>query len=85
VQKSKFSPNLDLRGLNAEDATTVVLKFLDDAVLFSEKHLQILHGRGDGVLRRIVRDILKHNKDVQSFDYEHIERGGDGITIVVMK
>jgi DNA mismatch repair protein MutS2 len=85
VQKSKFSPNLDLRGLNAEDATNATLKFLDDAVLFSEKHLQILHGRGDGVLRRIVRDILKHNKDVQSFDYEHVERGGDGKTIVVMK
>jgi DNA mismatch repair protein MutS2 len=76
---------LDLRGLNAEDATNTTLKFLDDAVLFSEKHLQILHGRGDGILRRIVRDILKHNKDVQSFDYEHIERGGDGITVVVMK
>jgi DNA mismatch repair protein MutS2 len=76
---------LDLRGFNAEDATDATLKFLDDAVLFSEKHLQILHGRGDGVLRRIVRDILKHNKEVQSFDYEHIQRGGAGITVVVMK
>ncbi|MCL2682428.1 MAG: Smr/MutS family protein [Bacteroidales bacterium] len=84
-RKAKFSPKLDLRGFNAEDATNATLKFLDDAVLFSEKHLQILHGRGDGILRRVVRDILKHNKDVQSFDYEHIERGGDGITIVVMK
>ena len=84
-RKSKFNPHLDLRGLNAEDATNETLKFLDDAVLFSEKHLQILHGRGDGVLRRIVRDILKHNQEVQSFDYEHIERGGDGITVVVMK
>jgi DNA mismatch repair protein MutS2 len=84
-RKAKFSPKLDLRGFNAEDATNATLKFLDDAILFSEKHLQILHGRGDGILRRIVRDILKHNKDVQSFDYEHIERGGDGITIVVMK
>jgi len=85
VRKSKFSPNLDLRGLNAEDATNATLKFLDDAALFSEKHLQILHGRGDGVLRRIVRDILELNKDVERFNHEHIERGGDGITIVVMK
>ncbi|MDR2907725.1 MAG: Smr/MutS family protein [Bacteroidales bacterium] len=85
TRKINFSPNLDLRGFNAEEATNATLKFLDDATLFSEKHLQILHGRGDGVLRRIVRDILKHNKDVQSFDYEHIERGGDGITLVEMK
>ena len=85
IRKSKFSPNLDLRGLNAEDATNATLKFLDDAVLFSEKHLQILHGRGDGVLRRIVRDILELNKEVERFNYEHIERGGDGITVVVMK
>jgi len=85
VRKAKFSPNLDLRGLNAEDATNATLKFLDDAALFSEKHLQILHGRGDGVLRRIVRDILELNKDVERFNHEHIERGGDGITIVVMK
>ncbi|MCL2413012.1 MAG: Smr/MutS family protein, partial [Bacteroidales bacterium] len=85
IRKSKFSPNLDLRGLNAEDATNATLKFLDDAVLFSEKHLQILHGRGDGILRRIVRDILQLNRDVERFNYEHIERGGDGITVVIMK
>ncbi len=85
TRKNQFSTKLDLRGMNAEDATNATLKFLDDAVLFSEKQLQILHGRGDGVLRRIVRDILKYNKDVQKFDYEHIERGGDGITLVEMK
>ena len=85
TRKANFNPNLDLRGMNAEDATNATIKFLDDAVLFSEKHLQILHGRGDGVLRRVVREVLKYNKDVQSFDYEHIERGGDGITIVIMK
>jgi DNA mismatch repair protein MutS2 len=85
IRKAKFSPNLDLRGMNAEDATNATIKFLDDAVLYSEKYLEILHGRGDGVLRRIVRDVLKYNKDVQSFDYQPMERGGDGVTIVVMR
>jgi len=47
--------------------------------------LKILHGKGEGVLRKIVRERLKTVKQVASFADEHVERGGAGITVVVLK
>jgi DNA mismatch repair protein MutS2 len=47
--------------------------------------LRILHGKGEGVLRKVIREQLKRYKEVASFADEHVERGGDGITVVVLK
>lgn len=84
-RKTSFNPSIDIRGMNAEEAIETLTKFFDDAVLFAEKHLTILHGKGNGILRRLVKDLTQHNKDVKQIRYEHPDRGGDGITIVEMK
>jgi DNA mismatch repair protein MutS2 len=47
--------------------------------------LKILHGKGEGVLRKVVREQLKGYKQIASIADEHVERGGDGITVVVLK
>jgi len=60
-------------------------QFIDDAILLGQAELKILHGKGEGVLRKVVRDHLRKIKAVASVSDEHIERGGDGITIVVLK
>jgi DNA mismatch repair protein MutS2 len=60
-------------------------KFVDQAVLLSHAQLKIIHGKGEGVLRKIVRDYLKKVKPVVSVSDEHADRGGDGITLVVLK
>ena len=60
-------------------------RFLDDAILLSQGELKILHGKGEGVLRKIVRDRLKTVREVASFADEHVDRGGAGITVVVLK
>jgi len=49
------------------------------------RRIEILHGKGEGVLRKIVRERLKTVKQVASFADEHVERGGAGITVVVLK
>jgi DNA mismatch repair protein MutS2 len=59
--------------------------FLDTSVLLAQGELKILHGKGEGVLRKVIRDYLKQYKQVASFADEHVERGGDGITVVVLK
>ncbi len=84
-KQSSFVSTLDLRGKRAEEVVAELDQFLDDAILLSQGELKILHGKGEGVLRKIVRERLKTVKQVASFADEHVERGGAGITVVVLK
>ncbi len=80
-----FSPTLDLRGTRAEDALTKTMSFVDDAVMLGIPELKFLHGRGNGVLRQVVRDYLRSQRVVASVADEHADRGGDGVTVAVLK
>lgn len=80
-----FSPTLDLRGERAEDALTKTMSFVDDAIMLGMPEIKFLHGRGNGVLRQIVRDYLRSQRAVASVASEHADRGGDGVTIAVLK
>lgn len=82
---ANFSPQLDLRGFRAEEARNMLEAYIDEAILLSVKDLRILHGKGDGVLRQIVRDFLAGQQEVQRFRDEHVELGGHGVTIVTLK
>jgi DNA mismatch repair protein MutS2 len=84
-KQSRFNPTLDVRGKRVEEAVTLLEQFLDDAILLSHGEVKILHGKGEGVLRKVLRDQLKKYKQIASFADEHVERGGDGITVVVLK
>lgn len=84
-KQAMFSTTLDVRGKRVEEVLPQLTQFLDDAILLSHGELRILHGKGEGVLRQVVRDVLKRNKHVASFADEHVERGGAGITVVVLK
>ena len=80
-----FSPTLDLRGERAEDALTKTMSFVDDAVMLGMPEVKFVHGRGNGVLRQVVRDYLRSVKAVASVADEHADRGGDGVTLAVLK
>jgi DNA mismatch repair protein MutS2 len=84
-KRAHFSPSIDLRGKRAEEALPMVDRFMDEAVLLSAGEVRILHGKGEGILRKLIRDQLKKNKAIASIQDEHVERGGDGITVVVLK
>ncbi|RDC63674.1 endonuclease MutS2 [Adhaeribacter pallidiroseus] len=82
---SDFSTSLDVRGERAEDALTRVMSFVDDAVMLGIPEIRIIHGRGNGILKQIIRDYLRSQREVASISDEHIERGGDGVSLVVLK
>lgn len=85
AKQTNFSSTLDVRGMRVDEIIPVLDQFLDDAVLLGHGGLRILHGKGEGVLRKVVSERLKMNKYVASFGHEHIERGGDGVTTIVLK
>ena len=84
-KRKVFNPTLDLRGHRAEEALGELQHFLDDAQLLSEKDLRILHGKGWGILKTIVRQQLQSMPEVQSFHSASLESGGDGVTVVRMR
>jgi DNA mismatch repair protein MutS2 len=84
-KRTNFSQTLDIRGKRVEEVSQELDQFLDTAILLGIAELRILHGKGEGVLRKVVREHLRRYKQVASVADEHIERGGDGITVVVLK
>ena len=84
-KRANFSSTLDIRGKRVDEVTSILDRFMDTAILLAQGELKILHGKGEGVLRKVVREHLKKFKEVASLKDEHIEQGGDGITVVVLK
>jgi DNA mismatch repair protein MutS2 len=84
-KRISFNPTLDVRGKRVDEIINILEQFIDTAILLSQGELKILHGKGEGVLRKVIRDHLKRYKEVASVKDEHVERGGDGITVVVLK
>lgn len=84
-KQSRFNTTLDVRGKRVEEVVSILEQYMDDAILLGHGEIKILHGKGEGVLRKVVRERLKRYKQVASFADEHVERGGDGITVVVLK
>lgn len=84
-KRKAFNPTLDLRGHRAEEALAELQHFLDDAQLLSEKELRILHGKGYGILKTLIRQQLQSMSEVQSFHSAPVDLGGDGITVVHLR
>jgi len=80
-----LSSNLDLRGFRGPEAIAALEAWLDRCVLTGAGNLSILHGRGDGILRKLIREQLRRHPNVESYESEHADRGGDGITLVRLK
>ena len=77
-----FKPDIDVRGMRADEAVQAVTYFIDDAIQFSYKTLRILHGTGTGALREAIRQYLNTVAGVKNYHDEHVQLGGAGITVV---
>jgi len=85
VQRNiNFKPEIDIRGVRGEEAINQVRDLIDNALIVQHRNLRILHGKGNGILRQLVRQYLATVDIVKSFRDEHVEFGGSGITVVEM-
>ncbi len=80
-----FSMDLDVRGMRGEEALQKLEQFIDNAIILQYQNLRIVHGKGDGILRTLLRDRLKQYRQVGSVTDEHADRGGAGVTLVALK
>lgn len=76
---------LDVRGQRAPDALAEAERFLDKALRAGFSELEIVHGRGTGALRRELQGFLRAHPAVASATSAPEDRGGDGMTIVVLR
>ncbi|MBD3749132.1 MAG: endonuclease MutS2 [Sphingobacteriales bacterium] len=82
---ASFSAEIDLRGKRGEDALAELERYFDRAVMFGFSNFKVIHGKGDGILRKLIRNYLKNYPQVNKMEDEHADRGGDGITYVYLK
>jgi DNA mismatch repair protein MutS2 len=84
--KAKSVPiQVDVRGQNLDEALVNVEKYLDDVFMAGVETVTIIHGRGEGILKKGIHDLLKKSRRVESFRKGGYNEGGDGVTIVTMK
>lgn len=81
-KKLNFKHDIDVRGMRGDEALQAVMYFIDDAILVGVPRVRILHGTGTGALRQIIRDYLRTISGIHSYQDEHVQFGGAGITVV---
>ncbi|UCG53091.1 MAG: Smr/MutS family protein [Candidatus Latescibacterota bacterium] len=76
---------VDVRGHDREEALGEVDRFLDRAVLSGVQEIKIIHGVGEGVLLRAIRELLQEDPRVRSHRQGLPGEGGFGVTLVVLR
>lgn len=76
---------LDIRGKRADDALDSLDRYLDSAFYAGLPFVRIIHGKGTGRLREVVREVLSSHSHVKSFEPGGEKDGGEGVTVVKLK
>ncbi len=75
------SMTFDMRGWRASEVSDRLDRYLNDAYLAGLRQVRLLHGKGTGALRQIVRDVLQGHPLITSFTSAAGRDGGDGVTV----
>lgn len=85
LHTTAVSPELDIRGMMADEADLAVERYLDGAYTSRMKTVTIIHGKGTGALRAAVHQSLKKNRLVKSYRLGRYGEGETGVTVVELK
>lgn len=82
---SNISTSVNVQGQNLEDALAIVEKYIDDAFMSNLEEITIIHGRGEGILKKGIGEMLRRNKQVKTYRKGGYSEGGEGVTVVKLK
>ena len=86
ISKSRnVKPEINVIGMNVEEANFVIDKFLDDCAIAKLETVRIIHGKGTGKLKNGIHQFLKTNSHVKSFRLGTFGEGEMGVTVVTLK
>jgi DNA mismatch repair protein MutS2 len=85
TRMANFRITIDVRGKRADETETLIQKYIDEAIMLHVSEVSILHGKGNGVLRSIIRNYLSGVPEVKQVADASLETGGSGITLVTLK
>ncbi|SMO54589.1 endonuclease MutS2 [Fodinibius sediminis] len=78
-------PQLEIRGMRGREAMKEVQHYLDDAIAAGRQKVNIIHGKGEGILKKLVHEYLDKRKEVKKYHMAPIEQGGAGCTVVIFR
>jgi DNA mismatch repair protein MutS2 len=82
---ANFRLTIDVRGKRADETESLIQKYIDEAVMLRVPEVSILHGKGNGILRSVVRNYLSGLHEVKHLSDASLETGGSGITLVTLR
>ena len=85
LKMKSVSSKVNVRGMDKEEAIYVTDKYLDEAAMANLGEVTIVHGKGTGVLRKAITNMLKKHPHAKSYRLGEYGEGGDGVTIVEIK
>lgn len=86
-QANSVLPKLEINvlGKTSLEALTEVQNFIDQAVMYNLEEIKVVHGVGEGVLMKTIREYLKTDKNVSEFRRGKYGEGENGVTIIKLK
>lgn len=80
-----IKPALNIRGMRGQEAVKEVMHYLDNAMAAGKNEVQIIHGKGEGILKKLVHEHLEKRPDIKRYEMAPIGQGGAGCTIAYFK
>jgi DNA mismatch repair protein MutS2 len=79
-----IKPRLDIRGMPRSEASSLLEKYFDQVLLQGVHRVEIVHGKGSGVLRKLVKEKAKEMKSFTKIEHPSREAGGEGVTYITV-
>ncbi len=82
VKRPYVKPSIEIRGMRGEEAMREVVQYLDNAIVTGRSEVDIIHGKGEGILKNLVHEYLDKRNEIKGYQMASPARGGAGCTIV---